>query len=145
MAKTKTGSVLDGIQGRVGNVVFRRWGESYVVSARPRRSQRQPTAGQLAHRERFRHARDYARQALTDPDVKALYAVRARERRCSPYAIAVGDFFNAPSVDEIDLSAYHDISLAPITRRSSSSTMSWSNCSLRRCATHCILEAQHPS
>ena len=32
MAKTKTGSVLDGIQGRVGNVVFRRWGEGYVVS-----------------------------------------------------------------------------------------------------------------
>ncbi len=107
MAKSTTGAIMEGIQGKVGNVVFRRRGDQFVISRRPLTSEREPSAGQAAQRERFRAAAAYAHQSMGDPVVKALYAAWAQRRGFTVFNTAVADYFGAPVVNAIDLSEYH--------------------------------------
>ena len=66
----------------------------------------EPTAGQLAARERFRQAALYGRIALADPETKALYESAARAKGVPVFSMIVGDFFHAPSIDQVDIGGY---------------------------------------
>ena len=67
----------------------------------------EPTAGQLAQRERFHDAVLYGKMVMADPETKALYEEAARAKGRPVFSLTVADFFNAPSVDEVDLSGYN--------------------------------------
>ena len=43
---------------------------------------------------------------MTDPETRLHYEAAAKAKGTPAFALAVGDFLNAPAVDEIDLSAY---------------------------------------
>ena len=43
---------------------------------------------------------------MADPETKAIYEEAAKAKGKPVFSLTVADFFNAPSVDEVDLSAY---------------------------------------
>lgn len=108
MARVSNNIITQGLSGTIGGtLVFRQVGNQTVVSAAPRESDKAPTAGQLAQRERFQMAALYAKAQLTDPASKAEYeAGRPEDGTASAYAIAVADFIQAPDIHTIDLSHY---------------------------------------
>lgn len=106
MAKVKLNPILEGIRGQVGDLVFKRYGDEVVISRKPDTSDIEPTPAQQATRERFRQATLYGKLVMADPDSKALYEAAAKAKGLPVFSLTVADFFNAPSVDEVDLSGY---------------------------------------
>ena len=93
MAKIKLDPMFAGISGTMGDFVFRRSrnGET-IVSMRPRKSNDEPSEAQRAQRERLKHAHAYARAAMADPALCALYEELAAKEGRSPYAMAHSDY-----------------------------------------------------
>lgn len=106
MAKVKLNPILEQMRGKVGDLVFRRYGDEVVISRTPDREGIEPTAAQLAHQDRFREAALYGKMALADPETKTLYEEAAKAKGKPVFSLTVADFFNAPSVDEVDVSGY---------------------------------------
>ena len=106
MAKVKLNPILEGIRGQIGDLVFKRYGDEVVLARKPDLSDHKPTAAQLAHQERFRQAALYGKLVMADPETKALYADAAKAKGKPVFSLTVADFFNAPTVDEVDVSAY---------------------------------------
>jgi hypothetical protein len=77
-----------------------------VVGSKPDRSGVQPTEAQLQHQQRFRQAVLYGQLVMADLTQKALYAQAAKESGKPLFSLTIADFFNAPAVDDVDLSAY---------------------------------------
>ncbi|MBC8333346.1 MAG: hypothetical protein H8E28_15300 [Anaerolineae bacterium] len=102
MAKVKLNPILEQVRGKVGDLVFKRYGEGVIISQKPDMTGREPSAAQLAAQERFKQAALYGKMVMADPETKALYDERAKP----VFSLTVADFFNAPSVDEVDLSGY---------------------------------------
>ena len=73
-------SDLLGLHGKVGNLLFRRWGNKIVVSAAPDYSKRKVSAKQTAGRQLFKQAAAVAKQRLKDPEWKAACERLAQER-----------------------------------------------------------------
>jgi hypothetical protein len=95
MAKVKLDPLFAGISGTIGDLVFRTSKNGQVtISKRPGKSNAEPSEAQKAQRERFKLANAYARAALADPDVRAIYEERAAEERQSAFALARTDYFN---------------------------------------------------
>jgi len=57
-------------------------------------------------REQFRLAVVYGKTALADPATKVMYDAAAKGKGIPVFALTIADFFNEPTVDEIDLSTY---------------------------------------
>ncbi len=106
MAKVRLNPVLEQIRGQVGDLVFKRYGDEVVISRKPDASEVEPTAAQLAHRQRFRQATLYGKMVMADPEAKALYEQVAKAKGQPLFSLTVADFYHAPSVDEVDLSGY---------------------------------------
>jgi len=106
MAKVRLNPILKQIRGQVGDLVFRRYGDETIISQKPGRPDIEPSAAQLAARERFREAALYGKMVMADAETKALYVDAAKAKGKPVFSLTVADFFNAPSVDEVDLSVY---------------------------------------
>lgn len=106
MAKVGDNMVTTSLSGKLGNLlVFRnRNGKTYVAKA-PRERTGEPSEAQKQHQAKFQEAVIYARGAIADPATKAAYEASA-EGGQNAYNVAVADFFNAPHIDEVDLSNY---------------------------------------
>ncbi|WP_412062429.1 hypothetical protein [Rubrivirga sp. IMCC45206] len=119
MATVKLNPILEQLRGKVGDLVFKRYGDGTVVSRTPDFSDHEPTEAQLAHRDRFRQATVYGRVVMADEEARAVYEAAAETRGKPIFSLTVADFFNAPSVDEIDVSGYTGASGDPIVVRAS--------------------------
>jgi hypothetical protein len=115
MAKVKLNPILEQVRGQVGDLVFKRYEDEVVISRKPDYEGREWTEAQLAHRERFRQAAFYGKLVthararcarVADPETKAIYVEAAKAKGQPVFSLTVADFFNAPSVDEVDLSGY---------------------------------------
>lgn len=105
MAKSRGNLLLHGLSGMLGGQLVVRTFKTgqIVVSARPARDPaRRPTAGQQAHRDRFREATRYAKAAQHRPVYQALAAARG----VTAYNVALGDFLHPPEIRDVDVSAY---------------------------------------
>lgn len=106
MAKVKLNPILEQIQGQIGDLVFKRYGDEVIISRKPDMMNAPVSAAQQATRARFREAALYGKMALADPETKALYVEAAKAKGKPVFSLTVADFFNAPSVDEVDVSGY---------------------------------------
>ena len=106
MAKVKLNPVLEQMRGQVGDLVFKHYGDEVVVGRKPDRSGLQPTDAQLNHQQRFRQAVLYGRLVMADPQKKAIYEKASKATGKPLFSLTIADFFNAPVVDEVDLSTY---------------------------------------
>src|SRR5437762_2183452 len=98
--------ILEGLRGKVGDLVFRQRENQTVVARRPAQVHQPNTPAQLAVREKFRQAAAYAKVAFANPAIRAVYAPKAKEKHLPVFALMVADFFKPPVIDEVDLSAY---------------------------------------
>jgi hypothetical protein len=106
MAKVKLNPVMENMSGKIGDLVFKRYEDEVVISRKPNREGLVPTTKQTAHQERFRLAAVYAKASFGDAVLRAVYETAAKEKNKPAFALAVGDFLNAPKVDAIDLTGY---------------------------------------
>lgn len=95
MAKVKFNSIVSGMSGKVGNMVFRQLANGKtVVSARPNTSRVKLSEAQAAQRQRFKEAATYAKSALEDPEVCLIYEKMAVGTHLTPYNMAIADYLN---------------------------------------------------
>ena len=114
MARVTLNPVLEGLRGKVGDLVFKRYGDGTIISRKPTVTG-EPTEGQLAQRNRFTDAVMYGKMVMADPEAKAFYDEAARDKGMPVFSLTVADFFHAPSVNEVDLSQYQGSVGDPIT------------------------------
>jgi hypothetical protein len=94
MAKVKLDPLFAGISGKIGNVVFKKSANGdVIVSKCPDMSRVKWSEAQKAHRQRFKLANEYAKAALADPDVRALYEELAAKEGKGAFATARSDYF----------------------------------------------------
>jgi hypothetical protein len=98
---------LRGLSGKMGDWVYSfRKGKTYVGMVPINTSE--PSAAQLAHRERFSDAADYAKFAITEGNpLREIYTLAAKERDIPAFALAVSDYLKLPVVKTLDLSYYN--------------------------------------
>jgi hypothetical protein len=104
---TSTENIITAMShGKLANqiVLRQRYGKT-ILAKKPRPSTKEATAAQVAHRNRFIGAANYARSVLNDPTLRAVYEPRAVNGR-TIYMIAVGDYMKLPFVDQINATGY---------------------------------------
>jgi len=94
-----------GFRGRIGNLVFRRWGTKTVVSSAPDTSHIRWSKAQKENRERFRDAMAWAKTAMSDPEMRKYYSKMAKGMQTA-WNVAVADYMKKPEVTEIDVCHY---------------------------------------
>ena len=83
MAKCELDLALQGIQGKLGNLVYRRTAAGMVLARRPRFTAA-PTAAQTAVRELFRSAAAFGRLVRDNPVLRAQYDAAAAGPQSHP-------------------------------------------------------------
>lgn len=107
MAKVDMNALTQHLQGRVGDMVFRKVRGRLQVALRPRMLRRPPpTADQLAQQRVFKDALNYSKNALANPESRAVYEEVGRLKNKDARSLAVGDYFNPPVVHKIDVAGY---------------------------------------
>ncbi len=108
MAQSKNNIITHGLSGKIGDlIVFSQRGNRTIVSKAPREQTGEASTKQKEVRSRFQQAVLYAKSVMSDPASKSAYAdVADQEKGISAYNIAVADLFNAPEIEEINLSLY---------------------------------------
>ena len=93
MAKVKLNPLITQLSGKMGDVVFRisATGKT-TIAKRPDMSNVKWSPAQQAHRERFKQAAAYAKVALDQPDLRAVYEQKGAQEHKTAYAMAVSDF-----------------------------------------------------
>ena len=106
MATVKKNIVTQGLSGKLGNnIVFRNRGGKTIVAVTPEKKKRVYTEAQRKQTRKFRSAIVYGKQAIQDPTTKAVYEAQAKDGQ-SAFNIAVADYLNAPSIEELELGTY---------------------------------------
>jgi hypothetical protein len=105
MATQEKNVVTYGLSGKIGDLLlFRQIHGKTVVSKIPAYSGT-VSEKQMEHRKRFQQAVIYAKAAIVSPETEERYKAAAKKGKY-PFNVAVGDFFNAPDIHNIDLSEY---------------------------------------
>jgi len=104
--KVKLNPVFEQVRGQLGELVFRELRGKTVASRKPTVTG-EPTVDQTAHRERFKQAAVYGKSALADPNTRTLYEEAAKVRNIPVFALTIADYFNAPTIYDVDLSEYN--------------------------------------
>ena len=99
MAKIKKNTLLEGLSGKVGNLVFRQMPDgSTTVSAKPDFSERVDSPAQKDQQARFKLAQAYASQAKDWP----VYVEYARRNEKRAYNLALSDWLRPPVIHSIE-------------------------------------------
>ena len=106
MTCLKVNPIIEGMSGKMGELVFKRYGDEVIIARAPDMSQRTFSPGQLAVQERFRKATQYGKLVMADPVSRAVYEAAAQADGVPIFALTVADYFKAPIVDEVDVSKY---------------------------------------
>ncbi len=108
MAESKNNIITHGLSGKIGDLIVfsQRDGKTYVSKA-PKSKTVEDSPKQKAHKLKFQKASQYARSVINNPDLKQMYSAKAdTSKGMSTYNLAMKDFFNAPEIQSIDLTAY---------------------------------------
>ncbi len=106
MAHVKLNPTIEAIQGKIGDLVYKRWSGQEIVGRMPDRTGIVPTENQLAQMDKFRLAALYGKAVLADQATRTFYEDAAAQKGVPVFALTVADFLLPPAIDEIDLSGY---------------------------------------
>lgn len=99
MAKIKKNTLLQGLSGKVGDLVFRQMPDgSTTVSVKPDFSERVDSPAQEAQQARFKLAQAYASQAKS----QTVYVEYARLHKKRAYNLALADWLRPPVIHSIE-------------------------------------------
>ncbi|MBO9573546.1 MAG: hypothetical protein J7497_15265, partial [Chitinophagaceae bacterium] len=103
MARIEPGATGDGLIGRHGDMIYRRRGNvTFTYQAPKLDPDRKFSPKQLAKQELFKSANVYGKNAISDPQTKAMYQAAAKPGRTA-YNVAFKDYCNPPEIDRIEL------------------------------------------
>jgi hypothetical protein len=94
------------LRGRVGNFIYKWYGDRLVVTALPRKSTKARSPKQRKSSDRFTEASAYAERARKEPEVWKLYTAAAKKRRIPPRSVAMQDYLTRPKVGSISLGGF---------------------------------------
>lgn len=106
MAKVRNNIVIQGLSGSLGDqlVIKQDKAGRTIVSVMPKLDpNRTYSEAQLTQQDQFREAAAYAK----DTRDEALYVEKAKDTPRTPSNVAMADWFHAPEIIEIDVSAWH--------------------------------------
>lgn len=106
MAKLKYNVVMHGASGVVGDLLEFRQRNGKTIIAKIRARTKKVTAAQQLVRDTFRRAAAWAKSALKDPSIKAVYELRA-SGDIAASNLAMKDFFTPPVVTVVNTDAYN--------------------------------------
>jgi hypothetical protein len=106
MAKIKFNGLVDDFRGGVGGLVVRKSRGKYTVSNKPDLSTAEASQAQILQRRAFARAVAYGKSVMGDPEKLAFYEGLAAQKNMPAFSVCMGDYLNAPSMDEPDLSGY---------------------------------------
>ena len=107
MALIKENDLTEGMSGKFGKKIVFRVVKGVTVASRKSTTNTVRTEKQIAHRDRFRLAANYAKAKMLDPDTKADYKQMAGDKAfASAFAAAVKDFLLKPEIHSINLAEY---------------------------------------
>ena len=99
MAKVKKNPVIQGISGKIGNLVFKQLPDgSTIVTAKQVLHNKKWSEGQVAHQARMREAAAYGREAQHHP----VYVALAEKSTLTGYNWAFGDRMKPPVIHKIE-------------------------------------------
>ena len=104
--KIKLNPMFEEARGGLGRIVFRHRSGQTIAGRKPTFAA-EPTAEQVAHRERFRQAAGFGKSVVADSSLRALYQVMAESKDMSVFNAAVADFLSLPSNESVGLADYH--------------------------------------
>jgi hypothetical protein len=107
MSKINNNPLLKGASGMLGDVVVYRQVRGGVIMANKPKKTETLTENQKPVRDKFKKAVYYAKRQMLDAVSKAEYATKISDKLNSAYIVAMKDFLNAPTVDQLDLSGYN--------------------------------------
>ena len=107
MAKIKFNGLVDDFRGGVGGLVVRKTRGKYTVSNKPDTSTLEPSQAQMVQRQAFARAVAYGKSVMGDPARLAFYEQLGEHKGMPAFSVCMGDYLNAPSMDDLDLSGYH--------------------------------------
>ena len=101
MAVVRHNPMLEGLSGRVGDLVFRVRGDTTIVARRPARRRRDTPLAESQERtaSRFREAVAFAREARNRPAFRSLSRLL---RGFSPHHLAIQDFISEPRIERLE-------------------------------------------
>lgn len=106
MAKTNKNDITYGNTGKFGKrISFRSYGDETLMVSRPGKRTKALTASQVTHKLRFIQASRYGKRVRTNEALKSIYTPFAT-RKISFYALAIKDFLQPPTVQEIYVTHY---------------------------------------
>jgi L-aminopeptidase/D-esterase-like protein len=87
-------TLIKRIHGKMGDVVFCMASNGETPIAKPfDMSKVKSSEAQKAHRQLFKLAVAYAKAAMAEPKVRAVYERMAAKKHKRPFAIAISDYF----------------------------------------------------
>jgi hypothetical protein len=92
-------------RGRIGDLIFRVWGENTVVSKAPDYSKIPRSEAQKANSGRFKVATAYGHRVLNDPVAYAFYDKKRRGGQ-TVWNVAISDYMKRPEIAEINVWNY---------------------------------------
>ncbi len=93
MAKATLSPMVAVLRGRLGDYVFRRSPDGQLILSKvPDMSGVKWSKAQQAYRQRFKRAITYAKAAMADPKVHAIYKKMAAKKNKHPFRMAVSDY-----------------------------------------------------
>ena len=93
MVKVRLHPPVESMSGKMGAYTYRFTYGKQTLMKTPDMSKVKWSTAQKEHRQRFREAIRYARQAMADPAVRAQYEKAAKKAGRQPFRVAVSDFF----------------------------------------------------
>jgi hypothetical protein len=110
MAKSKNNVVTHGLSGKIGDLLLFRQRDGQTIVSKIPEQPKKASEKQVETRKRFQQATIYAKVAMSTPEIKDRYDKKVKDRKgMTAYSIAVADYFNAPDIELVDLSAYNGI------------------------------------
>lgn len=106
MAKIKFTGLVSDVRGSVGGVVVRKSRGKFTLSDKPDFSGVEPSQAQVVQRKVFGRAVVYGNLVMEDPALLAFYESLAEQKDKPAFALCVGDYLNAPTIENLDISAY---------------------------------------
>jgi hypothetical protein len=104
--KTILHPMFEEVSGAMGRMVYRQAYGKTVISRKPVVNEEDLTVAQQENQARFTKAAAYGKKAMADEDARPLYDAAAKERKMPVFAVAMADFFNAPTIHTVNVFGY---------------------------------------
>ncbi|MDR1678277.1 MAG: hypothetical protein LBR81_00665 [Prevotellaceae bacterium] len=106
MATQKNNVVTYGLSGKIGDLLVFRQRNGQTIVSKVSEQSKTVSEKQVTQRKRFQQAIVYSKVAVEQPETGERYKAAAKKQGLTAQNVAVADFFEAPSIEHINLTGY---------------------------------------